>query len=180
MKPAENSEDTELECRVCRSGPDIPLRPLYSPCLCSGSIGLVHQDCLETWLTHSRKDKCELCGVKYQFSRQYAENTPKILSIGILFTTMTKKAVKDYLPFTIRMFTAGAVWLIFVPLLTCQLYRMWMRLDTLMDTSFYQRAKKDTISGFVLASFVVLTFIVMVRKPFDTYKCLANKSYFSL
>ena len=38
-------EIEELECRVCRSSGDE--RPLYSPCKCSGSVGKVHQDCLE-------------------------------------------------------------------------------------------------------------------------------------
>jgi hypothetical protein len=33
------------ECRVCRGGAE-PGRPLYSPCLCSGSIKHCHQDCL--------------------------------------------------------------------------------------------------------------------------------------
>lgn len=32
--------EEELECRVCRTVDD---RPLFSPCLCNGSIGLVHQ-----------------------------------------------------------------------------------------------------------------------------------------
>ena len=42
------------ECRVCRSNSEDG-RPLFTPCLCSGSIGLVHQDCLEAWLAHSKK-----------------------------------------------------------------------------------------------------------------------------
>ena len=29
-------------------------RPLFSPCKCSGSIGLVHQDCLTSWLAVTR------------------------------------------------------------------------------------------------------------------------------
>jgi len=49
----ENVEDSR-ECRVCRSNSEDG-RPLFMPCLCNGSIGLVHQDCLEAWLTHSRK-----------------------------------------------------------------------------------------------------------------------------
>lgn len=31
-------------------------RPLFSPCKCSGSIGLVHQDCLMSWLEVTRRD----------------------------------------------------------------------------------------------------------------------------
>lgn len=157
-----NLDDNELECRVCRSGPDLPSRPLYSPCLCSGSIALVHQDCLETWLTHAHKTKCELCGLKYQFLPQYAENTPSTLPLSVLFTTMIKKLINDYLPFSFRMIAAIVVWLGFVPLLTCQLYRMWMRLESFNMSSFPQRIPRDTVTGFVLASFVIFTFVVMV------------------
>eukprot|EP01035_Chromulina_nebulosa_P019222 gene19222-25073_t len=66
-----------LECRVCRCGPEDE-RPLYQPCLCSGSIALVHQDCLETWLQHSNKDKCELCSTKYVFTPEYAADAPEM------------------------------------------------------------------------------------------------------
>ena len=50
----ENNDFDSRECRVCRSNSEDG-RPLFTPCLCSGSIGLVHQDCLEAWLTHSKK-----------------------------------------------------------------------------------------------------------------------------
>ena len=163
-----NNENDELECRVCRSGPDLPLRPLYSPCLCSGSIGLVHQDCLEAWLTHSQKEKCELCGLKYKFSPQYAENTPTKLPLNILIYTMIKKIIKYYLPLICRFVTASIVWLVVVPLMTCQLYRMWMRMETFRFHLIQERISRDTISGLVLAAFTVLTFIVMVR---DVVSC---------
>lgn len=51
---SEASEAVELECRVCRLGPEQD-RPLYAPCLCAGSILFCHQDCLEMWLSHSGK-----------------------------------------------------------------------------------------------------------------------------
>eukprot|EP00562_Extubocellulus_spinifer_P003665 CAMPEP_0178537610 /NCGR_PEP_ID=MMETSP0696-20121128/36682_1 /TAXON_ID=265572 /ORGANISM="Extubocellulus spinifer, Strain CCMP396" /LENGTH=1644 /DNA_ID=CAMNT_0020169851 /DNA_START=16 /DNA_END=4953 /DNA_ORIENTATION=- len=56
----EEEEEEEAECRVCR-GPAEEGRPLFSPCKCSGSIGLCHQDCLSSWLevTHSG-GKCVL------------------------------------------------------------------------------------------------------------------------
>jgi len=34
----EMNENEEIECRVCRGGADD--RPLYSPCKCSGSVGM--------------------------------------------------------------------------------------------------------------------------------------------
>uniref|UniRef100_A0A8C8IQK0 E3 ubiquitin-protein ligase MARCHF6 n=1 Tax=Oncorhynchus tshawytscha TaxID=74940 RepID=A0A8C8IQK0_ONCTS len=51
-------------CRVCRSE-GTPDKPLYHPCVCTGSIKFIHQECLVQWLKHSRKEYCELC--KHRF-----------------------------------------------------------------------------------------------------------------
>ncbi|CAG2251600.1 DOA10 [Mytilus edulis] len=54
-------------CRVCRceSTPD---KPLFHPCVCTGSIKFVHQECLVQWLKYSRKEYCELCKHRYAFT----------------------------------------------------------------------------------------------------------------
>lgn len=50
-------------CRICLSGgKGFRRQPLLNLCKCRGSIGLVHKSCLETWLTVSRSDSCDLCG----------------------------------------------------------------------------------------------------------------------
>ena len=46
MEPAADEE--EQLCRVCRDGPT-PDNPLYTPCLCSGSISKVHQVVCDAW-----------------------------------------------------------------------------------------------------------------------------------
>ena len=51
---AEPMIDYEIECRVCRGSEGI----MYSPCKCSGSIGMVHQECLEQWL-HIKRVCCQ-------------------------------------------------------------------------------------------------------------------------
>lgn len=51
-------EPEVLECRVCRGEPEAGRR-LYAPCLCSGSIMYIHEDCLQQWLAHSKKDRCD-------------------------------------------------------------------------------------------------------------------------
>lgn len=48
-------EEEEDECRVCRS-PAEEGRPLLRPCKCSGSMGMVHQECLISWLEVTRGD----------------------------------------------------------------------------------------------------------------------------
>lgn len=68
------SVDSEEQfCRICHEGPGS--EPLLSPCDCSGTLALVHQSCLEHWLTSSNSSHCELCQHHYSLERQ-----PKPLS----------------------------------------------------------------------------------------------------
>ena len=55
-------------CRICHDG-EAGGERLISPCLCSGSVGLVHRSCIEKWLSSVNKDTCELCQQKYRVSR---------------------------------------------------------------------------------------------------------------
>ncbi|XP_072320737.1 E3 ubiquitin-protein ligase MARCHF3 [Eucyclogobius newberryi] len=57
----------ELFCRICHEGPQDG--PLLSPCDCSGTLALVHQRCLEHWLTASNSSHCELCQHHYSLER---------------------------------------------------------------------------------------------------------------
>uniref|UniRef100_A0A8C6KSI6 E3 ubiquitin-protein ligase MARCHF6 n=1 Tax=Nothobranchius furzeri TaxID=105023 RepID=A0A8C6KSI6_NOTFU len=54
-------------CRVCRSE-GTQEKPLYHPCVCTGSIKFIHQECLLQWLQHSRKEYCELCKHRFAFT----------------------------------------------------------------------------------------------------------------
>ncbi|GMS99890.1 hypothetical protein PENTCL1PPCAC_22065, partial [Pristionchus entomophagus] len=47
----EDDGDT-LMCRMCRGDEG----DLYHPCLCTGSIKYVHQECLLEWLKYSKKE----------------------------------------------------------------------------------------------------------------------------
>jgi len=55
-------------CRICHEG-ELGGERLISPCLCSGSVGLLHRSCVEKWLSSVNKDTCELCHQKYRVSR---------------------------------------------------------------------------------------------------------------
>ena len=49
----ENNNENDLEgvCRICLGDDDEPsTNPLFSPCVCAGSMGLIHLDCLKEWL----------------------------------------------------------------------------------------------------------------------------------
>ena len=54
-------------CRVCRCE-GAPDRPLFHPCICTGSIKFIHQECLLQWLRYSKKEFCELCTHRFSFT----------------------------------------------------------------------------------------------------------------
>ncbi|KAI3641204.1 hypothetical protein MIR68_000758 [Amoeboaphelidium protococcarum] len=72
----------EVICRVCRcEGTDD--NPLRQPCLCSGSIQYVHEQCLLEWLQRSNKSKCELCGHVFKFKNVYSVPDDQIKEVPV-------------------------------------------------------------------------------------------------
>ncbi|CAF0858498.1 unnamed protein product [Rotaria sordida] len=77
--PIINNEETSLNeqdkneignlqvCRICYSTGD--LQSLIAPCECSGTMGILHQNCLERWLEISNTTKCEICQYEYEVIR---------------------------------------------------------------------------------------------------------------
>ncbi|XP_060902087.1 E3 ubiquitin-protein ligase MARCHF3 [Labrus mixtus] len=61
------SESEEVICRICHEGG--ASGELLSPCECSGSLAMVHQACLEHWLTASNSSHCELCHHQFALER---------------------------------------------------------------------------------------------------------------
>ncbi|KAJ7103617.1 hypothetical protein B0H15DRAFT_812952 [Mycena belliarum] len=88
----------ERQCRICLAGPEeIDLGRLIKPCLCRGSISLVHIKCLQRWRNSSANQSaffsCPQCHYKYRFARTrilgIATNPVVIASISaILFTLL--------------------------------------------------------------------------------------------
>jgi E3 ubiquitin-protein ligase DOA10 len=54
-------------CRICYSTGD--LQSLITPCECSGTMGILHQNCLERWLEISNTSKCEICQHEFEVIR---------------------------------------------------------------------------------------------------------------
>ncbi|XP_074651687.1 uncharacterized protein LOC141906339 [Tubulanus polymorphus] len=54
-------------CRICHEGNS--KEDLFSPCKCSGTMGLIHRSCIETWLGSSNSNKCEICNHVYTTRR---------------------------------------------------------------------------------------------------------------
>lgn len=55
-------------CRICHDGESD--EKLVSPCLCTGTQGLIHKTCLERWLSTASYDKCELCHFPFHLRKK--------------------------------------------------------------------------------------------------------------
>ena len=64
-------------CRVCRCEGTAD-RPLFHPCICTGSIKFIHQECLVQWLKYSKKEFCELCNYRFSFTPIYSPDMPQV------------------------------------------------------------------------------------------------------
>ncbi|KAJ3611524.1 hypothetical protein NHX12_021539 [Muraenolepis orangiensis] len=97
-------------------------KPLYHPCVCTGSIKFIHQECLVQWLKHSRKEYCELCKHRFAFTPIYSPDMPSRLPIqdicaGLLTSVGT--AIRYWFHYTLVAFA----WLGVVPLTACRIYK---------------------------------------------------------
>ncbi|TKR93793.1 hypothetical protein L596_008188 [Steinernema carpocapsae] len=118
MQRFEIADDDSEVCRVCRSEEG----SLFYPCMCTGSIKFVHQDCLMEWLKHSKKDVCELCHHKYSFQPIYRSDMPNRLPFvevlkGISLNVF--RIFRIWLTYTLVL----AAWVGVVPLTACRIFR---------------------------------------------------------
>ncbi|XP_077348081.1 E3 ubiquitin-protein ligase MARCHF6 isoform X4 [Lithobates pipiens] len=113
--------DEEDICRVCRSEGTME-KPLYHPCVCTGSIKFIHQECLVQWLKHSRKEYCELCKHRFAFTPIYSPDMPSRLPIQDIcagLITSIGTAIRYWFHYTLVAFA----WLGVVPLTACRIYK---------------------------------------------------------
>ncbi|KAH7924153.1 hypothetical protein BV22DRAFT_1091457 [Leucogyrophana mollusca] len=119
MQEAEE-QDT---CRIC-SAPGEPDQPLFYPCKCSGTIRYIHQDCLTTWLSHSKKKNCDVCKYPYSFTKVYASDMPATLPPLLLIRRLAQHALFAVL-FGLRAIMIGIVWLAVLPWITIWTWRVY-------------------------------------------------------
>ena len=150
-----------MECRVCRSGSEEG-RPLYFPCMCSGSIGAVHQDCLEAWLNHSKKDTCELCLTKYCFEPHYADGTPTVIPLTVFTATILKLSVFRLLPALLRISFAFVIWVLIVPVLTSTIYCMCVGRSVVLSVSDLSALRSFVVHGFTIDAVMALSLLILV------------------
>ncbi|XP_047503462.1 E3 ubiquitin-protein ligase MARCHF6 [Pieris napi] len=153
-------------CRFCRSEASSD-RPLFHPCICTGSIKWIHQECLVQWMRYSRKEICELCGHRFSFMPIYSPDMPRRLPIrdvvGGLVTSVAS-AVKDWLHYTL----VALAWLGIVPLTACRTYRCLFSgsLDPVISLPFdivsAENLAKDVFSGCFVVTCTLFAFIGLV------------------
>ncbi|KAH9840035.1 uncharacterized protein C8Q71DRAFT_474546 [Rhodofomes roseus] len=117
------SQEDQLTCRIC-SAPAEPDQPLFHPCKCSGSIRYIHQDCLKTWLAHSKKKTCDICKFPYAFTKVYAPDMPDRLPVLLLLRQLSRQAFTTVV-FCIRAAIVATVWLALLPWATIWTWRMY-------------------------------------------------------
>lgn len=161
-------------CRVCRSeGTDE--QPLFYPCLCSGSIKYIHQDCLVEWLKHSRKRYCELCKHPFTFSPVYAEQMPKKIPFTVILYGLVKKSISGGRVLFSWSF-ATVLWFLAVPVITAHIFRYYFGWslkgilkaalpfddinDPVLETSLV--ALLDVIQGFLMMCFTFFLIVGML------------------
>ncbi|KAJ3571047.1 hypothetical protein NP233_g4020 [Leucocoprinus birnbaumii] len=129
MQEAEE-QDT---CRIC-SAPAEPNQPLFHPCKCSGTIRYIHQDCLTTWLAHSKKKTCDVCKHPYSFTKVYAPDMPPRLPT-ILLARRLSQHVLLAIVFVLRAIAVAFIWLAVLPWVTVWTWRMYFSMGE--STAWY-------------------------------------------
>ncbi|KAI0685903.1 hypothetical protein BC835DRAFT_1523256 [Cytidiella melzeri] len=116
-------QEEQDTCRIC-SAPAEPDQPLFYPCKCSGTIRYIHQECLTTWLAHSKKKTCDVCKHSYSFQKVYAEDMPSRLPLFLLLRRLAQQSFIAIL-FAIRVVVVGLIWGAILPWTTIWTWRMY-------------------------------------------------------
>ncbi|XP_032872931.1 E3 ubiquitin-protein ligase MARCHF6 isoform X2 [Amblyraja radiata] len=160
-------ESTEEDiCRVCRSEGTSD-KPLYYPCVCTGSIKFIHQECLVQWLKHSRKEYCELCKHRFAFTPIYSPDMPSRLPIQDIFAglvTSIGTAIRYWFHYTLVAFA----WLGVVPLTACRIYKCLFTgsvsslLTLPLDMLSTENLLADSLQGCFVVTCTLCAFISLV------------------
>uniref|UniRef100_A0A8C3GC73 RING-type E3 ubiquitin transferase n=1 Tax=Cyclopterus lumpus TaxID=8103 RepID=A0A8C3GC73_CYCLU len=123
-------------------------KPLYHPCVCTGSIKFIHQECLLQWLKHSRKEYCELCKHRFTFTPIYSPDMPSRLPVQDIFAglvTSVGTAIRYWFHYTLVAYA----WLSVVPLTACK-------------SSYMQNLLADSLQGCFVVTCTLCAFISLV------------------
>lgn len=128
-------------CRICLSrGKGFLREPLLTPCHCRGTIGLVHKSCLETWLTVSRSDACDLCACPLRLEK-------KSKPLSCWFTDSDSR-VRCYLLTDVISF-------FFLTPMTLLSLQLCMR-----GLAYYAKSRLDTAGLLLLITLLITTYLL--------------------
>ncbi|XP_062500948.1 E3 ubiquitin-protein ligase MARCHF6-like isoform X2 [Corticium candelabrum] len=152
-------------CRVCRSE-GTQERPLFHPCVCTGSIKHIHQECLVLWLSHSGKEYCELCKHRFSFQPIYSPDMPSRLPIRDVIIGLLK-TVKVGLKFWLHYTLVAIAWLGVVPLTAWRVYKCLFHdgLSSLLSVRLLlspENVLTDCVKGCFVVACTLCTFISLV------------------
>ncbi|KAF8677376.1 hypothetical protein RHS04_05713 [Rhizoctonia solani] len=124
MDSDRNVDITEVDtCRIC-SAPAEEDQPLFYPCKCSGTIRYIHQDCLTTWLAHSKKRSCDVCKYEYGFTKVYKNDMPDRLPAELFLRKLSLQMAKVLIT-SLRLVMISVIWLAILPYLTLWVWRFY-------------------------------------------------------
>ncbi|KAK1878747.1 E3 ubiquitin-protein ligase MARCH6 [Dissostichus eleginoides] len=161
----DTAEEADI-CRVCRSEGSQD-KPLFHPCVCTGSIKFIHQECLLQWLKHSRKEYCELCKHRFAFTPIYSPDMPSRLPVQDIFAglvTSIGTAIRYWFHYTLVAFA----WLGVVPLTACRIYKCLFTgsvsslLTLPLDMLSTQNLLADCLQGCFVVTCTLCAFISLV------------------
>lgn len=153
-------------CRVCRCEGSSD-RPLFHPCICTGSIKFIHQECLVQWLRYSKKEFCELCNYRFSFTPIYSPDMPKRLPLNLVLSGLAGtvgRAVKFWLHYTL----VAVAWLGVVPLTACRIYKTLFTgsvsniLSLPINVFSTENLGTDILQGCAVVTLTLLAFIGLV------------------
>ena len=135
-------------CRICLEEE----RPFVHPCLCKGSTGNVHAECLAKWIHESGHTECEICHAEYNTDNVCSLNMPSVVAntfqldyhpilcricITIFCTTCFWCVLLGYDFFVAAPYGATPFYLLMLGLLSCK-YQVDMKI--VMDYAFLWKA----------------------------------------
>jgi len=159
--------EEDVKCRICLGGPDEGR--MFSPCLCRGSIQLVHVACLNQWRRSSANPRsyyqCEQCQYQYQLRRAW------------FATILLDKAFVSFLSVLVLLVIMGMTSVLVCPLLWyleidlalkmyrwCAWYPWWLD-----QRGFPTLAQYRAYFDFVISGWLILGSIGFVHWAYHQY-----------
>lgn len=113
--PPQEQQDEDVCCRICYGSDTSPSNMLFQPCMCRGSVGYVHTECLQAWRrkgsSSTAHSHCSNCKFAYKIqscnhqrflaptSKHFAQITVGllVLSLAALNALLLPQQVSHYM-----------------------------------------------------------------------------------